>query len=459
MRPYNSLLILLLLSGCARNFVTKKRQVKFISQKTEIEIGKKAKEEIVKEYGIYKDLDWQIYLDEVGQRVAKQSDRPDLPYDFTIIDSDILNAFAVPGGFVFVTRGILAEIKDEAELSIVLGHEITHIAAWHGIEMLQKAGLLGTLTALGVVGGAALGAGEAAVALAQAANIYGNLYLLGYGRDNELQADQYGIVYAARAGYDPEAALTFFQRLDKIEQEEMAGQHISPYWQDHPPTQDRLKRAAKWIAWSSSSPKSSRPWLTTGINICRWSRVCRTPESAEREVVEGHTYKNVPFGVTMDVPEGWKLDNSRSQSLVAFTGPVPEVRGTLSRYPMSHEIGVQEFAKQLAKQSGVQEAWSRATSIIRPAMDCSGNTAATTSAFARCSSCAVRPGMRSCARWVPILICSIWWTVRKLCAVCRFSRGKAHAVAFPQHLFDRDCPADHNHGIHGNPNVIGFRKN
>jgi len=162
-RSYTLLLTLflsfLLFSACARNFVTKRRQVKFISQKTEIEIGKKAKAEIVKEYGSYKDLEWQIYVDQVGQKVAKVSDRPDLAYDFTILDSDILNAFAVPGGFVFVTRGILMEIADEAEMAIVLGHEITHVAAWHGLEMLQKAGLLGTLTALGVVGGAALGAG------------------------------------------------------------------------------------------------------------------------------------------------------------------------------------------------------------------------------------------------------------------------------------------------------------
>src|SRR5438132_12745195 len=103
-------LLIVSLAACARNFVTKRRQVKFISQKTEIEIGKKAKEQIIKEYGIYKDLDWQIYLDQVGQRVAKASDRPELQYDFTIVDSDLLNAFAVPGGFVFVTRGILSEI-------------------------------------------------------------------------------------------------------------------------------------------------------------------------------------------------------------------------------------------------------------------------------------------------------------------------------------------------------------
>ncbi len=346
------------LTACAKNFVTKRRQVKFISQKTEIEIGRKAKEQIVKEYGIYKDLEWQIYLDEVGQRVAKGSDRPDLQYDFTIIDSDILNAFAVPGGFVFVTRGILSEIKDEAELSIVLGHEITHIAAWHGLEMLQKAGLLGTLTALGVIGGAAIGAGEAAIALAQAANIYENLYLLGYGRANELQADQYGIVYAARAGYDPEAALTFFQRLEQIEKEEMAGQHISPYWQDHPPTQERLRRAAKWIAQVEQTEK--QPSLT--YNRDKYlAMVARLPhgESAERGVIQGSKYSNVPFGVSLEVPAGWKMDNSRAQTLVSISGPVPEVRGVLQRFPLQGETGVKDFAKQVARQWGVQEAVTR----------------------------------------------------------------------------------------------------
>ena len=398
-RPYIyiCLVCLLVMSGCAKNFVTKKLKVKFISQKTEIEIGKKAKEEIVKEYGIYKDLDWQIYLDEVGQRVAKQSDRPDLQYDFTIVDSDVLNAFAVPGGFVFVTRGILAEIRDEAELSIVLGHEITHIAAWHGIEMLQKAGLLGTLTALGVVGGAALGAGEAAVALAQAANIYGNLYLLGYGRGNELQADQYGIYYASRAGYDPEAALTFFQRLDKIEQEEMAGQHISPYWQDHPPTQERLRRAQKWITQVEQTQK--QPSLD--YNRDKYlSMVARLPHgsSVERGVIEGHKYTNAPFGVSLEVPEGWKMDNARAQSLVAFSGPVPEVHGMLERFHLPQEMGVQEFAKQVSRQWGVQDAVTR--DVDYPAGHGSlwqygGRTA---TAFAPCFLSAAMRAMRSSAK-------------------------------------------------------------
>jgi len=238
---------LVLLTACAKNYVTQKRQFKLISEKTEVEIGRKAKEQIIKEYGIHKDFEWQIYLDQVGQRVAAQSDRQKLAYDFTILDSEVLNAFALPGGYIFVTRGILMEMVDEAELAIVLGHEITHTAAWHGVEQLQRAGLLTTLTALGIIGGAVAGAPDAALAIGQAAGVYENLYLLGYGRKYELEADRYGILFAARAGYDPEASITFFERLDKIEKEEQSAQRISPYWRTHPLTSERLKKSRKWI--------------------------------------------------------------------------------------------------------------------------------------------------------------------------------------------------------------------
>lgn len=344
-----------LLAGCAKNYVTKKREFHLISQKTEVEIGRKAKEDIVKEYGSLKDFDWQVYLDQVGQRVATASDRTNLTYDFTILDTDMLNAFAVPGGYIFVTRGILSEMADEAELAIVLGHEITHVAAWHGIEMLQRAGLLSTLTALGAVGGIAIGAGEAAIALAQAANVYENLYLLGYGRKNELEADQHGIAYAARAGYDPGAALTFFQRLDKIEREEEAGQHISPYWRTHPTTPERLKKATKWITLvESAAPQPPRFYNRDKYQ----AMVARLPhgEPAERGVISGTRYTNDPFKLKLDVPEGWKLDNSRSQYLVSFTGPIPAVRGNLQRYKLATEMGASDFAKQTAKQWGVQDA-------------------------------------------------------------------------------------------------------
>jgi len=347
-----------LLTSCAKNYVTHRHELHLISEKTEIAIGKKAKEDIIKEYGSYHDLEWQVYLDQVGQRVAKMTDRPNLPYDFTIIDSDELNAFSVPGGFVFVTRGLLEQTVDEAELAIVLGHELTHIAAWHGIESLQRAGILSTLTTIGAIGGLAFGAGGASLAIAQAAGVYENLYLLGYSRDHELEADKFGILYAARAGYDPEAALTFFQRLEKVEKEEEAGQHISPYWRDHPPTDIRLQIAAKWINEVESEEK--HPSIVYNRDKFL-SMVARLPrgERAEKGVVQGTHYKNDPFGVTLDVPTGWTLDNSRTQSLVGFVGPIPEVRGTLQRHKLAEPMGVADFSKQIAKQMGLQDPVSR----------------------------------------------------------------------------------------------------
>lgn len=350
-----------LFAGCARNYVSKRRQFKLISEKTEIEIGRKAKADIIKEYGSVKDLEWQIYLDRIGQRLAKASDRPNLPYDFTILDSDQINAFAVPGGFVFVTRGILQEMVDEAELAVVLGHEITHVAAWHGVEMLQRAGLLSTLTALGAVGGIALGAGEAAIALAQAAGVYENLYLLGYGRRNELEADRHGVSYAARAGYDPGAALTFFHRLDKIEKEEQAGQNRSPYWQTHPSTADRLARAAKWIA-QVEPPEGGQPAAAYNRDPYL-AMVQRLPhgEPAERGIIEGQAYVNSVFGLRLEAPSGWKLDNSRAATVVTFSGPAAGVQGSLVRHKLPQEMGVQDFAKRMAKQWGIRDASVRET--------------------------------------------------------------------------------------------------
>jgi len=343
-------------NGCSRNLVTRNHQVKLISEKTEIEIGKKAKQEIIKQYGAYNDLDWQIYIDQIGQKVAKASDRPNLPYDFTILDTEILNAFSVPGGCVFITRGMLTQMADEAELAVVLGHEITHIAAWHGVDMLQKSLGLSTLTALGAIGGMVVGAGEAALVLAQAASVYENLYLMGYGRDRELEADHYGILYAGRAGYDPSAAMTFFRRLNFIEREEEAGQHISPYWRSHPLTTDRLKRAARWIA-QSEKETSARTY-----NRDKYQQmISRLPqgEVAEKGTVSGKHYDNRPFGLTLDVPSGWQLDNSRIQSLVGFVGPKDEVRGTLQRYKLADEMGVQDFASLMRKQWGFPDFPSR----------------------------------------------------------------------------------------------------
>jgi hypothetical protein len=180
--------------------------------------------------------------------------------------------------------------------------------------------------------------------------------LLGYGRTKEVEADHHGILYASRAGYDPEAALTFFERLDEVEKEEEAGQNISPYWQSHPPTEVRLKLARKWI----SEAEKDRTSLT--YNRDKFLAMVATlprGEPAEKGKIEGNKYTNESFGLSLEVPDGWHLDNSRHESLVGFVGPIADVRGTLQRYPLPHAMGVQEFGKMIARQVGIPEVVAR----------------------------------------------------------------------------------------------------
>ncbi len=128
----------LLLSGCVRNPITSKRQAKLISDQAERQIGEGTKASILKEYGELKDPVLAQYVTNIGKRLAAVCDRPKVDYDFTVLNTDLVNAFAAPGGFIFVTRGLLQEMGNEAELASVLGHEIGHVAGWHSIGMIQR---------------------------------------------------------------------------------------------------------------------------------------------------------------------------------------------------------------------------------------------------------------------------------------------------------------------------------
>lgn len=190
-------------AGCAVNPVTGGKNLVLISEDQEIGIGRENDAKIQKEYGVYDDARLQAYVQRVGERLAARSHRPGLVYRFTVLDSPDVNAFALPGGYVYITRGILAYLNSEAELAAVLGHEIGHVTARHGVRQYTAAVAANIGATIMSVFVPELGnqAGQ------QLLNAIGGALLSGYGRDHELEADRLGAEYLAHTGYDPDAII------------------------------------------------------------------------------------------------------------------------------------------------------------------------------------------------------------------------------------------------------------
>ena len=234
-------LILLLavfsLYGCAVNPVTGKNELAFVSETQEINIGKEnyvpSQQMQGGDYNI--DPELSAYINEVGQKLAKVSDRQ-LPYEFVVLNNSTPNAWALPGGKIAVNRGLLVELKSEAELAAVLAHEIVHAAARHGAQSMERGmPLQGALTATGI----AMQGSDYGNLVVGGAQVAAGLIHTRYGRDDELEADYYGMIYMSRAGYDPMAAVdlqeTFVRLSEKRDQNWLAGLFAS-----HPPSAERV---------------------------------------------------------------------------------------------------------------------------------------------------------------------------------------------------------------------------
>lgn len=230
-----------LLAACAVNPATGERQLSLIGEGQEIEMGREADPAIRQQLGVVDNEELQSYVSDLGQRLAAVSERPDLPWKFTVVDDPTVNAFAVPGGFIYVTRGILARFESEAELAGVLGHEIGHVTARHSVnqmsrQQLQQIGLgVGMILSEEVrqVGGL-LGAGL-------------QLLNLRYSRGDEIQSDELGLRYMAELGYDPTSMVGVFEMLSQAGQEEGGGR--VPEWAStHPYPENRSENIREHIA-------------------------------------------------------------------------------------------------------------------------------------------------------------------------------------------------------------------
>ncbi|WP_404369476.1 M48 family metalloprotease [Marinobacter sp.] len=230
--------LLLLMSGCTVNPVTGEKQLSLIPESQEKSIGTQQYTPTLQTQGgrYYLDPELTRYVSDVGQKLAAVSDRPDLPYEFAVINSGTPNAWALPAGKIAINRGLLTELDNEAQLAAVLGHEIVHAAARHSVQRMQQ----GMLLSAGMAGlGMALSDNEYASMIMGGAALGSQIALAQYSQDHELEADRYGMQYMKAAGYDPQAAVELQEIFVRMSEGQQSG-FIQGLFATHPPSQARV---------------------------------------------------------------------------------------------------------------------------------------------------------------------------------------------------------------------------
>ena len=300
---------LFVFNNCARNPVTGKRQVVLMSEEQEIAMGKEADPQIVAQYGLYENKELQDFITQKGKEMAAISHRPNLNYEFKIVDSDILNAFAIPGGYVYFTRGIMAHFNNEAEFAGVLGHEIGHITARHSVAQ-QRNQILGQI---GLIAGMVLSP-ELAQFGEQASQGLG-LLLLKFGRDAERESDRLGVEYSTKIGYDAQQMANFFNTL-KRKSSEGGSQELPTFLSTHPDPGERNATVAQLATeWKQKTN-------LTNAQVNRNSYLKRIEgliygEDPRQGYLENSVFYHPELKFQFPVPQGWSYQNSPQQVQLA----------------------------------------------------------------------------------------------------------------------------------------------
>ncbi|MGE4313986.1 MAG: M48 family metalloprotease [Pseudobdellovibrionaceae bacterium] len=295
-----------ILAGCSTNAATGERQFTgLMSPQKENQIGASQHEQALKAYGgLYEDQKLQNYVTEIGNRLAKYSERKDVQYRFFLLNSPVVNAFAVPGGYIYVTRGLLAYTNSEAELAGVMAHEMGHITGRHSAERYST----GVLTQIGAtIASAAIGSDAAS----QALGLGSNLFLSSYSRGQESEADRLGVRYLSYAGYDDHALSEFLESLNMESQLQarINKQQAAPsFFATHPNTEKRVveaeAEAQKFPANDEVTNRDRHLSMLDGMVF---------GDSADQGFVKGTTFYHPELGFTFKAPTGWHIANETSQ--------------------------------------------------------------------------------------------------------------------------------------------------
>jgi predicted Zn-dependent protease len=311
--------------SCATNPATGQRQLSFISEEREIAMGQENDAEIRKEMGSYDDRALQEYVTTVGLKLAMNSERPNLPWHFTVVDTPAINAFALPGGYIYITRGILAYLDDESQMAGVLGHEIGHVTARHSVNQQSKS----TLAQIGIIGGAIFAPGGAQAA--QAASTGFGLLFLKYGRDDEAQADQLGVRYTARAGWDPAGIPRMLTTLGRVE--EASDSKGVPNWlATHPPADDRVQRVQVAVREAENTAQkftTDREGYLKHVDGIVWG------DNPDQGIVRANSFLHKGLRFAYDFPSGWTIENGQSE----VAAKQPGGRSVMVLLPIRRPVG------------------------------------------------------------------------------------------------------------------------
>lgn len=336
--PVALLLPVLLVGACSTNPATGRSQLTLVSEAQEQQMGLENAEQVARAMPTYDNPALGNYVDSVGQALAARSERPNLPWQFTVVDDTAVNAFALPGGYLYITRGILAWFNSEAELAAVLGHEIGHVTGRHSVEQLSRAQL------------AQLGLGVGSILYSPIGDMSGlisqglGVLFLKYGRDDEREADSLGVRYMTRDGYDPNAAVRVFEMLGQ--QAAANGSNGIPNWlSTHPTPEDRSMRLRSLIDSQYAGIGATREGRARYLQQIDGLVFGPDPRQG---FFEENRFFHPEIGFELTFPSGWQHQN-RPEVVVSLD---PNKRGAIQLSAVTGKLS--DAVRQFRAQQGVR---------------------------------------------------------------------------------------------------------
>ena len=308
-RAFLLTMMIIIIAACSRNPITGKKEAFVMSESKEQALGDQSDPSIVASFGLYPDETLQKFIDSKGQQMARISHRSHLKFEFKVLDSPVVNAFALPGGYVYFTRGIMAHFNNEAEFAGVLGHEIGHISGRHSAKQ-QRNAILGQV---GLIAGIVLSKEFANYAESASQSL--QLLMLKNSRDHETESDALGVQYSTKIGYDANYMAGFFKTLNRLSGGD-SGDRIPTFMSTHPDPLNRFEKVTQW----ANVEQTKYPNKTFAVNRNEYLRMLEGliyGEDPRQGYHENNTFYHPELKFQFPVPTGWQLANSPQQVQMA----------------------------------------------------------------------------------------------------------------------------------------------